>query len=184
MTGVARKQLAGPVAWAAAFGSVSALAMLWIGTGHNLMGELALALGRLPRWLLISAGGPDADRSPELYPLLSGGFTFLIAFGFLAGSSLLKREDHTAGRWALGGLVVAALLVLEIWHLLVGDIPRHVLGGLRFSLFLPWHVAAVVLTAGYVLWLRRNPRPWLTRSYWLVMFALSLAVLFPMTDSF
>jgi hypothetical protein len=169
--------------WALVFASVAFLAMLWIGADHNLAGGLAFAIGRLPRYALLVLAGPDADKNLTLYAVLTGLFVFVIALP-LTHFGAARRESDARPGVPRAPIILAALILWEVGYLLFGEMPRNRLGDWRTSFFVPWHLAALAITTGYLLLSKKLVLPqWSYRGYWLAMFLMGLYVLFPMTDS-
>ncbi len=174
------------LAWASLYGAITASAVLWLDHGGNLLGGFAFALYRLPRQILLWLGAADLSRRPLLNALVAGLIILLTAFAFgrYGQTQGAERSSSTLVHRPLAAVALGLALTYEVVDLLAGDTARHALGSLRWRLFLPWHFAALIVTAAYVVAARKGVLPrWLRRCYWLVVFVMLLTVLFPMTDA-
>ncbi len=171
--------------WAASFAGVAALATLWLQSGHDLAGGLAFAVNRLPRHLILRLGGPDIDKLALWDALSTGLFVFLLALVVLLVTARGRSaEAGERGKWPTLAVVFGCLLLYEVAHLLLGEMPRYRFGQWTFTFLLPWHIVALAVTVTFIAFSKRSVLPgWMSRGYWLLMFAMALAVLFPMTDS-
>ncbi len=119
-----------------------------------------------------------------LNSLITGVFVFLVAFAVLFATARPAAAATAVGRGSIPAVVFLVLILWEVGYLLLSSAARERLGRWAVTMFLPWHLAAAVVTAGFIVLCRRAGLPrWARRTYWLLMFALALAVLFPMTDS-
>lgn len=171
--------------WAVPFAVVAGLAILWVQRGCDLAGGLAFTLNRLPRHLLLSLGGPDIDKAPLLDLLTTALFVFLMAFAILVVAAKAKPPS-VEGTRALPALAVlfGVLLLYEIGYLSFGEMPHYRFGQAVFTFLVPWHAVALGVTGAFIVFSKRFMLPrWVSRGYWLLMFAMALAVLFPMRDS-
>jgi hypothetical protein len=181
---VSERRLGESTLWAGLFGAVAAVAMLWIGAGHGLDGELAFAVNRLPRHFLLWIGGPDADQLPMLNGTVTGVFVFLVALIILFATARTTAGRTAVGTGSIPAVAFFILILWEVGYLLLSSAARSHLGRWALTIFLPWHLVALGLTAAFIGLSRRAALPqWARRVYWLLMFAMALAVLFPMTDS-
>ena len=161
--------------WAFCFASVAGLAALNIDSLRGGFAFFAIA------WPLdILAGHPVSDKAQAVV-------SFVVVFLF---SCLLlylieaSQEESGHPRFPLAASAFGILLICESVYLAVGAVPQDRFGDFARSYYLPWHFAVLVVTAVYIFWRRLREIRIVRRLFWLTVFALCLAVLFPWTDSF
>jgi len=173
--------------WAGAFAAVAALATLWIQNGRDLAGGLAFAINRLPRQFLLRLGAPDIDTAPLWNATSTGVFVLLVSFVILVLSTSKGKEGgggEARRSRPLAAIVFGALIVYEVGYLLFGQMPRYRFGRWVLTFFLPWHLVALGLTLAFIIvCLRSAPPDWVRHTFWLLMFTMTLVVLFPVADS-
>jgi hypothetical protein len=174
-----------PLTLALLYGVTAGAAVFWMDRGGRLLGGLAFALDRIPRELTLALGGPDPARVRAVNAFLAAVFVFLIVLPALAWSNPSHIwNERSWSRRALAAIGLCILLLYGIVDLTFGEMSRYAFGRLRYSLFLPWHLAALGLTVGYLVWLWKAAVPyWVRRAYWFTLFGMALLVLFPISDA-